>query len=368
MPTAYTNGKIFTGDFFDEGKAVLTDMGIITDIVTESDIPGGYTRHDLQGMNLAPGLIDLQIYGGNDKMFSDDPGMTSLDAIYQYCLGGGATHFMVTMATNSIELFLQGIEAVRAYWQAGGKGLLGLHLEGPYINPVKKGAHLKKHIKPPTMDEVKMLLDKGSDVIKMITIAPEVCSEEVITTLLDNISIVSAGHSNASYTQAQQAFGSGIPAATHLYNAMSGLQHREPGMVGAIFNDGSVKSSIVCDGIHVDYAAVRIAKKVMQDRLFYITDAVCASKKGDYPHVYAGDRYTLPDGTLSGSALTMMQCVKNGIEKAGMVPEESLRMAGQYPGSLLCNEIKIGEISEQFAADFVVFDDEYKIVEMISTS
>jgi len=365
MPTAYTNARILTGDTFEDGKAVLTDMGIITDIVDASVIPGGYEQIDLDGLNMAPALIDLQIYGGNGKMFSDDSSIASLEAIYEYSLQGGASHFMVTMATNSMDKFLRGIDAVRSYWQAGGKGLLGLHLEGPYLNPVKKGAHLEKFIKPPTMDEVKMLLETGGDVIKMITIAPEVCSEEIICYLVEHIAIVSAGHTNATYQQAQIGFGLGIPAATHLFNAMSGLQHRQPGMVGAVFNDANVMSSIVCDGIHVDFAAVRIAKRLMQERLFYITDAVAASDGLDYQHILAGDRYTLPDGTLSGSALTMMQCVKNGIEKVGIAPEESLRMASEYPGSLLRGDTYLGRIAVDYAANFVVFNDDYNVVQVI---
>ena len=178
--------------------------------------------------------------------------------------------------------------------------------------------------------------------------------------------IVSAGHTDANYQQAQYSFGRGIPAATHLFNAMTGLQHRSPGVVGAIFNDPGVMSSIVCDGIHVDYAAVRIAKKAMEERLFYITDAVTASQGGVYPHVFKNDRYTLPDGTLSGSALTMMQCVKNGIEKVGIRPEESLRMASEYPAMLLQRSIQIGKISENYAAHFVIFDNDYKVVRVIS--
>ncbi|RYY19202.1 MAG: N-acetylglucosamine-6-phosphate deacetylase, partial [Chitinophagaceae bacterium] len=292
MPTAFTNAKIFTGETFEEGKALLTDMGIITEIVEVDSIPGGYAITDLGGYNLAPAFIDLQIYGGNGRMFSDNPDHETLDSTYQYSKSGGASHFMITLATNSIETFLKGIDAVRSYWQQGGQGLLGLHLEGPYINLLKKGAHLEEYIKKPELDELKMLMDKGGDVIKMITVAPEVCSEEIVNYLLQNVAVVSAGHTNATYKQAQAGFGRGITAATHLFNAMTGLQHREPGVVGAIFNDSNVMSSIVCDGIHVDFAAVRIAKKIMAERLFYITDAVAESKVGSYQHIFKNDRYT----------------------------------------------------------------------------
>jgi N-acetylglucosamine-6-phosphate deacetylase len=365
MPTAYINGKFLTGETFEEGKAVLVDMGIITDIVDAGEIPERYVRKDLGGHNVAPSLIDLQIYGGNGSMFSEDLNIGSLDATYQYCRAGGASHFMITLATNSIEVFLEGAKVVRAYWQAGGKGLLGLHLEGPYINPLKKGAHIERFIKKPELSELKMIMDKAGDVVKMITVAPEVCSDEIIEFLLSNIMIVSAGHTNATYQEAQHGFGKGIMAATHLFNAMTGLNHREPGTVGAIFNDANVMSSVVCDGVHVDFAAVRIAKKIMKERLFYITDAVAESKNGSYPHVFKNDRYTLPDGTLSGSSLTMMKSVKNGIERVGLTPEESLRMAAEYPGSMVQLQNPIGKIQEHYKADFLVYDDDFNVIEMI---
>lgn len=366
MPTAYTNAKFFTGESFEEGKAVLTDLGIITDVVDADAIPHGYTKIDLDGENVAPAFIDLQIYGGNGKMFSEDPGIESIQRTYDYCLTGGASHFMITVATNTMDVMLRSIEAVRAYWQNGGKGLLGLHLEGPYLNPAKKGAHVESLIKPPTLEEVKMLIEKGGDVIKMITIAPELCPDEVLEFLCEHVMVVSAGHTNATYEQAQAAFGKGIPVATHLFNAMTGFQHRAPGVVGAIFNDANAMSSIVCDGVHVDFAAVRVAKTVMEERLFYITDAVTETNDAVYPHVFKGDRFTLPDGTLSGSALTMIKCVKNGIEKVGICLEESLRMASQYPGSLLLKEMQIGKIEENYLAQFVVMDDDYNVIRVIS--
>jgi N-acetylglucosamine-6-phosphate deacetylase len=297
----------------------------------------------------------MQIYGGNGKLFSHDLSIESLKATYEYCLHGGCTHFMITMATNTIEKFLQGFDVVRAYWQQGGRGLLGLHLEGPYINPGKRGAHLAQCVKKASMEEVKMLLEKGEGVFKMMTLAPEQCDDAIIDLLLQHNIIISAGHTNATYQQAMNGFNKGIHAATHLFNAMSPLQHREPGMVGAVMNHPFVMSSIVCDGVHVDYAAVHIAKKVLQQRLFFITDAVAETTSGEYQHVFRNDRYTLPDGTLSGSALTMLQCVKNAVAHAGISLEEALRMAAAYPAQLITDK-KLGKIETGYQADFVVFD------------
>lgn len=367
MNTVYKNGIIYTGEEKEKGKAIIVRNNVIEAIVDEQHIPEGSIIKDLQGLNIAPAFIDLQIYGGDGKLFSADLDVESIHATYQYGLRGGCTHFMITIATNTIEVFLRGIDLVRQYWQQGGKGCLGLHLEGPYINPTKKGAHLASCIKKPGLDEVKLLLEKGKDIIKMMTIAPEMCDDEIITLLMEHDIIVSAGHSNATYAEATQKFSLGIPTATHLFNAMSPLQSREPGVVGAVYNSNNIKASIVADGIHVDFAAVSISKKIMGDRLFFITDAVAAASKGDYPHVFRGDRYTLPNGTLSGSALTMMQAVKNVVQHCGITLEEALRMASTYPAQLLSNNIAHGKIKQGYAADFVIFDDSLNVKEVYTS-
>lgn len=364
MSIAYTHACLFTGHAIEINKAVLVNDRVITDVIPATEIPAHYTVYDLQGNNLAPAFIDLQIYGGNGKLFSHEISVASLQATYAYCLAGGCTHFMITMATNTIEKLLQGMEVVKQYWEQGGKGLLGLHLEGPYMNPVKRGAHLLDCIKKPTPEEVKLLLERGKDVFKMITLAPEQCDPAIIELLLQHNIIVSAGHSNATYKQAMDAFDRGIPAATHLFNAMSPLQHREPGMVGAIFNHPAVVSSIVCDGIHVDYAAVKIAKLVMKERLFFITDAVAETTTGEYQHLFKGDRYTLPDGTLSGSALSMMQCVKNAVQHVHIPLVEALRMASTYPAQLLQGK-KAGLIAKGYEANMVVFDEALQVRQVI---
>jgi len=365
MNTAFTAREIFTGHEITTDKAILVQDGKVADIVPLADIPGNYLLRSFNEYMLAPAFIDLQIYGGNGKLFSAELTTDALEATYEYCLQGGCTHFMITMATNSMEKFLSGIALVKDYWNGGGKGLLGLHLEGPYINPIKKGAHLEKFIKRPLMEEVRMLMEKGKGVVKMMTLAPEQCDHEIIDFLLLHKVIVSAGHSNANYGEASNGFYQGIPAATHLFNAMSPLQGREPGMVGAIYDHGDVMSSIVCDGIHVDYASVRISKKIMGQRLFFITDAVVEVRHGEYEHIFKEDRYTLPNGTLSGSALTMLQAVKNGVEKVGFPLPEALRMASLYPATLMGLQNKWGSIQPGTGADFVLLDDQLNLQQLV---
>lgn len=353
MSQAYFNGPIFTGNEILFNHAVLIDNDRITAIISKDQIPSHYVKSDLQGKTLVPALIDLQIYGGNGKMFSQETTVEAIAHTYEYCKAGGAHHFMITLATNSIDLFMEGIEVVKAYWANGGKGLLGLHLEGPFLNKVKKGAHIEEYIHSPSMEEVKLLMQKGAGVVKMMTLAPECCDPAIVQYLQEQGVLISAGHTNATYKEATDAFDRGIPLATHLYNAMSGLQHRAPGVVGAIFDHSSVCSSVVCDGIHVDFAAVRIAKEIMKERLFYITDAVAASNGGGYTHEFRGDHYALPDGTLSGSALTMMKCVENGVKYLGISLEESLRMASTYPAQFL-KDRKLGRIEKGFEAELIV--------------
>ena len=366
MAVAFIVREIFTGHEILTGMAVLVREGKVLAVVPAADIPAGYRAVDLDGYILAPAFIDLQIYGGNGKLFSAELTVESLEATYEYCLQGGCTRFMITMATNSIDKFFKGIEVVRQYWSVGGRGLLGLHLEGPYINPAKKGAHIEKFIKKPQPEEVAMLLEKGKGVVKMMTLAPEQCDRKIIEMLIAKQVLVSAGHSNASYSEAMDGFSAGIPTATHLFNAMSPLQGREPGVVGAVYDSPEVRSSIVCDGIHVDFAAVRISKKIMGDRLFFITDAVAEIRHGEYQHIFHEDRYRLPDGTLSGSALTMLQAVRNAVEKVGIPLVEALRMASLYPAVVIGAEKKWGCIQKGASADFVLLDEQLNLLRVIT--
>lgn len=365
MATAFTAREIFTGHEILTDMAVLTHEGKVSALVPSSGIPASYRHEDLGGYLLAPAFVDLQIYGGNGKLFSAELTTEALEAIFEYCLQGGCTRFLVTMATNSIEKMLRGMEVARDYQAGGGKGLLGIHLEGPYINPEKRGAHVERFIKTPSLDEIHDLLQKSKGIWKMMTLAPERCERAHIDLLLKHHIIVAAGHSNASYEEAIDSFYAGVPAATHLFNAMSPLQSRAPGMVGAIYDHTDVMSSIVCDGIHVDFAAVRISKKIMGERLFLITDAVTEVAYGEYPHAGKGDRYTMPDGTLSGSALTMLQAVRNAVEKVGIPLPEAMRMASLYPARLMGLDKKFGCIQEGSMADFVLLDEELNLMRVI---
>jgi len=344
--------KIFTSKEWLYDHSVVVEEDIIIDIIPTKSIRKFKQQRIYK--SIVPSFIDIQIYGAHNKLFAVYPNADALFKLYDYCSNGGALHFCPTVATNSYEVFYQCIDAIKDYWQKGGKGCLGLHIEGPWINKIKRGAHIESLIHSPNIKEVKKLLAYGKDVIKIITLAPEVCSDAVVDLIQSYNIIISAGHTNATYQQAFQCFDKGIPTATHLYNAMSTLQHREPGVVGAVFNHPNVKSSIIPDGYHVDYAAVKIAKKIMKERLFVITDAVTKTTKGFYPHQKAGDKYE-SNGILSGSALTMKKAVNNLVDFCDIELEEALRMCSLYPARVLGLK-HLGKIAKGYKASFIEWE------------
>ena len=285
--------------------------------------------------------------------------------MYDHCREGGSTLFLPTIATNTIDIFKKGIDAIKEYWDIGGKGVHGLHIEGPWINKIKRGAHLDNLIHEPSVEEARTLLEYGKGVIKIITLAPEVCSESVIDLIKSYDIIISAGHSNATYTEAMKAFDAGIKVTTHLFNAMTALHHREPGFAAAIMMHPSVMASIVPDGIHVDFTMIKLAKKLMGNRLFIITDAVTETTEGPYRHTLNVNEYE-SNGILSGSALTMAKGVKNCIEKCDMTPEEALRMASLYPAKVLGIDSGIGKIEQGFKTNFVMLSEKIEVLDCVS--
>jgi N-acetylglucosamine-6-phosphate deacetylase len=366
MLKAYVNSTIFTGDTQLEDHAVLTEDGYIKDVLPVKDVPTQAILIDMNGATLAPALIDLQIYGGNGRLFPLQPDVATLQAMYEYCLAGGASHFMPTIPTHSFEVIRSCIAAVREYWEQGGEGVLGLHLEGPFMNPEKKGAHLTQYIKIPTSEDIDWLLEEGQGIIKMMTLAPERCDSALVKRLQDAGILISAGHSNATYDEAYQSFERGITTCTHLFNAMSPLQGRAPGVVGAIYDHPGVYSSVVADGVHVDFSSIRISKKIMGPRLFLITDAVSAADHGDYIYVEEPDRYVNAQGVLAGSKLTMLQAVKNCIAAVGISPGEALRMGGTYPALIAGLGRELGAIAPGYKVAMLVLDEDWNAREVIT--
>lgn len=366
MKQTFIADKIFNGSAWLQDHAVVMDNGKIESVIPVTQLTNLHTVKKYEGCFIAPAFIDVQLYGAFKKLLAVDPSAATLQAIHDYCLAGGATVSLPTVATNTIEVFKKCIDAVRDYWNSGGKGIYGLHLEGPWINKVKRGAHIEALIHAPTKEEVNDLLAYGKGVVKMITLAPEVCTPGIVALIQQQGIIVSAGHSNATYEEATAAFDNGITTATHLYNAMSPLQHRAPGLVGALFNHTTTMCSVIPDGYHVDFAAIVMAKKLMGERLFAITDAVTETGEGPYQHQLEGDKYVC-DGILSGSALTMHKAFVNLVKKVGIAEAEALRMCSLYPAQVLQQEDKYGKIAPGYPAQFVVIkNDDLELVATIS--
>jgi N-acetylglucosamine-6-phosphate deacetylase len=359
----YKADKLFTGNNWLYDHAVITRSGVIDEVVSVSSL-GDDSAENFAGCFITSAFIDLQNYGAYKKLFAVYPDTDALYKLKKYCEKGGVAYCLPTAATNTLEVFYKCIDAVRAYWSEGGEGILGLHIEGPWINPIKRGAHIESLIHSPTIKEVSDLLEYGKGVIKMITLAPEVCSKEVITLIQSHNVIISAGHSNATYKEAMQAFSNGIKTVTHLYNAMSALQHRAPGLVGATFNNENVMASIIPDGHHVDYAAIRIANKLMGERLFVITDAVTETDRGHYQHQLVGDKYESA-GILSGSALTMVKAFQNLVKNVGVGVESALQMCNLNPAKVIGKEKELGKIEKGFKSTMIVINEKMEFVKMI---
>lgn len=361
----YKAAKVFNGNEILQDYAVLVNNGVIETVAPAASMHEEAEIIDLGDSLIAPAFIDLQLYGAQGRLLAVYPDEVTVAAIYNYCLNGGAAYCMPTVATHPYKIIFQCVDAIKKYWSKNGKGVLGLHVEGPWISVAKRGAHNQDWIFSPTVEQVKELLDYGKGVIKIITLAPEVCSHEIIELIESYGVVVSAGHTNATYTQAMKGFNDGIHTATHLFNAMSAMQHREPGMVGAIFDNPSAHSSIVPDGFHVDFAAIRIAKKIMGERLFAITDAVTETTEGFYKHTLDGEKY-ISNGILSGSALTMHKCFSNFVRHCNISVEEALRMCSLYPARVINMPHKLGSLQQGCYGDMIVLNNDLQIEKVIT--
>jgi len=312
---------------------------------------------------IIPGFIDLQIYGAGGRLFSADPTVESLTIIEDDLLKKGTTGFLACIATNTPEVFNACISAAKDHSKIT-RNCLGLHLEGPFLNAKRRGAHISEFIRKATLDEIKALLDFGDGVIKMMTIAPEVQDEEVIQYLLENNVIVSLGHSDATFKQATAAYDLGVQTTTHLFNAMSPIHHREPGIPTAVFNHEKAMASIIADGNHVDFEVIKFSQKLLKERMFLITDAVTECSTGPYQHRLLGDKFVMPDGTLSGSSLTMLQAVKNCVSHCDIDLVDAIKMSSLYPARLIGEDKIKGKIESGYQADFLILDKELNLKEI----
>ncbi len=364
---ALTNCRIYTGYDVLTEHAVLVDKDTISAVIPQAELSNDIKRIDLKGANLAPGFIDLQVNGCGGVMFNDNISAEALDIMHKANLKSGCTSFLPTFITSSDEDMHKALQATRDYQAKYANQCLGLHLEGPYLNKAKKGIHNIDYIRPAS-DAMIDTLCANSDIISILTLAPEENRPEHIKRLTEAGIVVSAGHSNATYQQARAGFAAGITFATHLFNAMTSIQGREPGVVGAIYDTADIYTGVIADGFHVDFANIRIAKKIKQDKLILVTDAT-APAGADMDHFifvgkkvyYRNGKCVDENGTLGGSALTMIKAVQNSVEHIGIPLDEALRMATLYPARAIGLDKKLGLIKPDMLANMTVFDRDFSV-------
>ncbi|MBP2170328.1 N-acetylglucosamine-6-phosphate deacetylase [Erwinia toletana] len=371
---ALTHGRIFTGHEILDDHAVVIADGLIERVCPLAELPAGVATRDVAGAMIAPGFIDVQLNGCGGVQFNDDISAISVDTLnimQSANQKSGCTSFLPTLITSSDELMKRAVEVMRAYLAQNAHQTLGLHLEGPWLNVAKKGTHNPNLIRKPNPELVNFLCE-NADVITKVTLAPEMAGVEVIRQLRDAGIIVSAGHSHATYQEAKSGISAGIGFATHLYNAMPTITGREPGLIGALFDSPEVYCGIIADGLHVHYANVRNAKRIKGDKLVLVTDATAPAGAAIDQFIFAGKTIYYRNGlcvddkgTLSGSALTMIEAVANCVEHAGIALDETLRMATLYPARAMGVDKQLGSVEAGKVANLTVFTRDYKIIQTI---
>lgn len=371
---ALTHGRIYTGhDILDHHAVVIAD-GLIERVCPLAELPAGIATREVNGALIAPGFIDVQLNGCGGVQFNDDINAISvntLNIMQKANEKSGCTSFLPTLITSTDELMVRAVEVMRAYLAQHQHQALGLHLEGPWLNSAKKGTHDPQLIRKPNPELVNFLCE-NADVITKVTLAPEMAGSEVIRQLQQAGIIVSAGHSHATYDEAKAGFSAGVSFATHLYNAMPTITGREPGLTGALFDAPEVYCGIIADGLHVHYANVRNAKRIKGDKLVLVTDATAPAGANIDQFIFAGKTIYYrnglcvdENGTLSGSALTMIEAVRNSVEHVGISLDEALRMATLYPARAMGVEKQLGSIAAGKVANLTVFTRDYHIIQTI---
>ncbi|WGY46364.1 N-acetylglucosamine-6-phosphate deacetylase [Vibrio sp. ABG19] len=364
---ALTNCKIYTGSEMLTEHAVVVDGDRIHSLQPVADLPAELATIDLHGANLSPGFIDVQLNGCGGVMFNDDISAATLHTMHRANLKSGCTSFLPTLITSSDDDMRQAVAAQRDYQQRFQNHSLGLHLEGPYLNQIKKGIHSVDFIRSSNDEMIRFICD-NRDVVTKLTLAPEKNNPAHITQLAEAGIVVSLGHTNATYVEARQGFEAGISFATHLFNAMTPMIGREPGAVGAIYDTPDVYAGIIVDGFHVDYANIRIAHKIKGDKLVLVTDATAPAGAEMDHFIFVGKKVYYRDGkcvdengTLGGSALTMIKAIQNTVEHVGIALDEALRMATLYPAKAIGVDNKLGRIRPGMIANLTAFDRDFQV-------
>jgi N-acetylglucosamine-6-phosphate deacetylase len=366
---ALVRGRMLLDDGFVEGRAVLHQDGRIVAVTDEREARLRAARvHDLEGALLMPGFVDCQVNGGGGVLFNDDPSVETIAAIGRAHRRFGTTAFMPTLISDDLSVIARAIGAVREAIAQRVPGVIGVHIEGPFINAARKGAHDAAKFRDLDERGVALLASLGAG-RTLVTLAPEMTAPGAIRMLAQSGVVISAGHTNATYEETRAAFASGVSGVTHLFNAMSPLSHREPGTVGAALADEQCWCGLIVDGRHVHPAVLRIALAAKRlDRFMLVTDAMPAVGSEQDFFMLQGRRILVRDGlcvdengVLSGSALDMASAVRNTVRMLDVPLESAARMASAHPAAFLRLGHELGRIAPGYRADFVAMDDELRV-------
>ncbi|MBZ9602945.1 N-acetylglucosamine-6-phosphate deacetylase [Phyllobacterium chamaecytisi] len=373
MSTIYTltGAEIFDGESWHADSGLVVDGDVIKSITPLSDLPGDVRRVELKGGKLVPGFIDVQVNGGGGVLLNDGP---SIDAIRTICdahFAFGTTALLPTLITDTPEITAAAIAAGKAAAQEKVAGFIGLHLEGPHLSLTHKGTHDPKLIRPMDDADLLAIIEAVQELpVLLTTVAPETVSAEKIRAMVDAGVIVSLGHSGASYEVALAAKDAGATMVTHLFNAMSQLGHRSPGVVGAVLESGELSAGLIADGFHVDKASMAIALRAKQGpaKIFLVTDAmstigtdITTFTLNGRRITRAGGRLTLDDGTLAGADLDMISAVRFVHRELGLSLDEALRMASLYPAQSIRIDHHYGRLAPGYIANIVHLDEKLDV-------
>ncbi|MFZ7174383.1 N-acetylglucosamine-6-phosphate deacetylase [[Pasteurella] aerogenes] len=365
---ALTNAVIYTAKEILYGYAVLVDNDIVVAVIPQEQLDENIHCIDLKGNNLTAGFIDLQLNGCGGVMFNEQTSVETLEIMQATNLKSGTTSFLPTFITAPDEEMKSAVTIMRNYLAKYQNQALGLHLEGPYLSIEKKGVHRAEYIRT-ISPEMKAFLCENADVITKLTLAAENPTADFIAEFVQKGIVVSLGHSNASYAQAKAAIDQGIRFATHLHNAMSPISSgRELGVVGAVL-DSDIYSGIIIDGLHVDFANIKIDKKIKGDKLCIVTDATAAAGADIESFYFVGKKVYVRDGkcydengTIGGSSVTMIKSIENAVKHVGIPLDEALRMANYYPAKAIQMDHKLGSIAVGKVANLTVFNNEFNVL------
>lgn len=365
--TAVTAARIFDGDLWHDNKALLIERGKVAGIVGRDEIPPTVTRKSMDGARIVPGFVDLQVNGGGGVLLNEKPDLEGIRTICSAHASFGTTALLPTLITDTREITDYTIAAGIAARETKVPGFLGLHLEGPHLSIARKGAHDPKLIRPMEADDLARVTEARARLdVLLTTVAPENVTNDQITALAAAGVTVSLGHSDSSYATVGAAVVAGARMMTHLFNAMSPLGHREPGMVGGALDLGQINAGLIADGYHVDPVSIGVALRAKKGpgRIFLVTDAMSpigtdmTSFTLNGREIFRKDgRLTLADGTLAGADIDMISCVRFMHERVGLELEEALRMASLYPAEAIGMTSRKGRLTHGHDADFVVLDD-----------